>query len=327
MDKDDLARLALFASVMSIAPDGIISVDEEQLIIFFNEGAEKIFGYRREEVVGRPLGLLLPERFRAAHAEHIRKFAISRVAARLMGERQEISGLHKDGHEFPAEAAICQLAIGQHRVFTVLIRDITDRKRREMHTQILMRELEHRVHNVLARVQIVIERGAEGQSSLQEFRQSLLARIQSMMHAHELLQRSNWFGVSIKDLVADQLKPYATSHNNRIEGPEILLNPDATQAMSMVIHELTTNAVKHGALSVPEGHITVSWKREPERGLVLRWIEQDGPEVKAPQREGYGTSLIRELLKFEFGGTVDHRFLPGGVTCEISLPLERSLAA
>ena len=245
MNKDDLSRLALLASVMSIAPDGIITIDEEQLIIYFNEGAEQIFGYRREEVAGRPLGLLLPERLRAAHVEHIRNFALSRVAARLMGERQEISGLHKDGHEFPAEAAICQLAIGQHRVFTVLIRDITDRKRREMHTQMLMRELEHRVQNVLARVQIVIEHGAEGQSSLQEFRQSLLARIHSMTHAHQLLQRSNWFGVSIKELVADQLKPYATNHNNRIDGPEILLNPDATQAMSMVIHELATNAVKH----------------------------------------------------------------------------------
>jgi PAS domain S-box-containing protein len=82
VEKDDLARLALFGSVMSIAPDGIITVDEEQLIIYFNDGAERIFGYRREEVVGRPLGLLLPERFRVAHAEHIRNFAISRVAAR-----------------------------------------------------------------------------------------------------------------------------------------------------------------------------------------------------------------------------------------------------
>jgi PAS domain S-box-containing protein len=327
MDKDDLARLALLASVMSIAPDGIISVDEEHLIIFFNEGAEQIFGYHRDEVVGRPLDLLLPERFRATHSDHIRIFATSRAAARLMGERQVIFGLHKDGHEFPAEAGICQLEIGEQRVFTVLIRDITDRKRREMHTQVLLRELEHRVHNVLARIQIVIERGAEGQSSLHEYRQSLLARIQSMMHAHQLLQRSNWSGATVTDLIADQLKPYATSHNNRIEGSEILLNPDATQAVSMVIHELTTNAVKHGALSVPEGHITVSWKREPERGIVLRWIEQDGPEVKAPQREGYGTRLIRELLKFEFGGTVEHRFSPGGVTCEISLPLERSLAA
>ena len=189
--------------------------------------------------------------------------------------------LHKDGHEFPAEAAICQLELGQQRVFTVLIRDITDRKRREMHAQILMRELEHRVHNVLARVQMVIERGAEGQHSLDEFRLSLLARIQSMMHAHELLRQTNWFGATVTDLIADQLKPYATSHNNRMEGPEIMLNPDATQALSMVIHELTTNAVKHGALSVPNGHITVSWE-QPERGSRERFcsvgLSRAGPK-------------------------------------------------
>jgi PAS domain S-box-containing protein len=331
MDKDDLARLALLASVMSIAPDGIISVDEKHLIIFFNEGAEQIFGYHRDEVMGRPLDLLLPERFRAAHADHIRNFATSRVAARLMGERQVILGLHKDGHEFPAEAGICQLQIGEQRVFTVLIRDITDRKRREIHAQMLMRELEHRVHNVLARIRILIERGVEGQASLQEFQQSLLVRVKSMEHAHELLRRSNWLGATVTDLVADQLEPYATSQNNRIEGPKILLNPDATQALSMVIHELTTNAVKHGALSVPEGHITVSWKRVSERGiddvLVIRWIEQGGPKVKVPLRAGYGATLIRELLAFELGATVDLRFSPKGVRCEISLPLERSLAA
>jgi PAS domain S-box-containing protein len=330
MDKDDLARLALLASVMSTASDGIISVDEEQLIISFNDGAQKTFGYRRDEIMGRPLGLLLPERFRTAHADHIRRFATSRAAARLMGERQEVLGLHKDGHEFPAEAAISQLELGQQRVFTVIIRDITDRKRSEMHAQILMSELEHRVHNVLARVQMVIERGAEGQDSLDKFRLSLLARLQSMMHAHELLRRSNWLGVTITDLIAVQLKPYATCHNNRIEGPEIMLNPDATQALSMVIHELTTNAVKHGALSVPEGHVTVSWDRVPERGrhevLMLQWIEQGGPEVRVAQRKGYGTNLIRELLAFEFGGTVEHLFSPGGVTCQILLPLEHSLA-
>jgi two-component sensor histidine kinase len=109
-----------------------------------------------------------------------------------------------------------------------------------------------------------------------------------------------------------------------------MLNPDATQALSMVIHELTTNAVKHGALSVPEGHVTVSWDRVPERGrhevLMLQWIEQGGPEVRVAQRKGYGTNLIRELLAFEFGGTVEHLFSPGGVTCQILLPLEHSLA-
>ena len=116
MDQQHLARLALLTSVISITPDAIISVDDEHRITLFNEGAEQAFGYRRDEVLGQPLGMLLPERFRAVHTEHIRAFGASREAARVMGERQEIFALHKDGHEFPADAAICKLDMKHHRI-------------------------------------------------------------------------------------------------------------------------------------------------------------------------------------------------------------------
>jgi len=329
MDKQDLARLAL--SVISIAPEAIISVDEEQRIIFFNEGAEQTFGYRRDEVLGHPLSMLLPERYRAAHDEHIRKFGTSREAARLMGNRQEIFALHKDGHEFPAEAAICKVESNHDRVFAVMLRDITKRKRRERHNHLLMRELEHRVHNVLARVHILIERGADGRVSLGEFQEALLARIKSMVRAYQLVGRTNWHGVTVADLIAEQLRPYAAQKNIRLDGPKIVLNAAATQALSMVFHELATNAVKYGALSAPTGRVKASWQRtaagqENEEALVLQWTEQGGPEVKAPQRTGYGTTLIRKLLTFEFGGTVELQYLPDGLKCEISLPLERVVA-
>jgi PAS domain S-box-containing protein len=326
---EDLSRLALLASVISITTDAIISIDSEQRIILFNEGAEQIFGYRRDEIVGRPLGLLLPERFRDAHGEHIRKFAASREAARRMSERQEVYALHKDGHEFPAEAAISQLEMGPLHTFSVVLRDVTESKRREEHTKFLMRELEHRVSNILSRFQVVIERSAEGQVSVQEFRKSLLSRIEAMVRAHVLLGRTDWRGVTMADLVGDQVKPYATDRNIRVEGPVIVLKPDATQVLSMVIHELATNAAKYGALSVSEGRVTVSWQRKSVDGagevLVLRWSEQGGPEVKAPGREGYGTNVIRELLTYELGGAVELRYPPGGATCE-SMPIDRLLA-
>jgi PAS domain S-box-containing protein len=327
---EDLPRLALLASVISVTTDAIISIDCEQRIILFNEGAEQTFGYRRDEVLGRPIGLLLPERFRDAHGEHIRKFAASREAARRMSERQEVFALHKDGHEFPAEAAISQLKMGPLRTFSVVLRDVTDRKRSEEHTRFLMRELEHRVSNIFSRFKVLIERSAEGQVSVQEFRKSLLSRIEAMARAHDLLGRANWRGVTMADMVADQLKPYAIADNSRVEGPAIVLKPDATQVVSLVIHELATNAAKYGALSVPEGRVTVSWQRKSVEGageaLVLRWSEQGGPEVKVPAREGYGTSVIRELLRFELGGAVELSYPPGGALCEISLPLDRLLA-
>jgi PAS domain S-box-containing protein len=314
---------------MSISSDAIVSIDDDNRIILFNEGAERTFGYRRDEVLGQPLGILLPDRFRAAHDKHIRAFSTSPEVARLMGERQEVFALHKDGHEFPADAAICKLDMHNQRVFTVLLRDVTDRKQREAHARLLMGELEHRVKNILARVQIVIERSACDQSSVQEFREALLARIASLARVHDLLGQTSWHGVTLTDLIADQLQPYLAARSSRIEGPEIVLNADATQALSMVIHELATNAVKHGALSAPDGRVTVSWRQErvEEAGeVLLQWTEEGGPEVKPPRREGYGTMLIRELLTFELNGTVDLQYSRAGLTCKISLPVDRSLA-
>jgi PAS domain S-box-containing protein len=326
---EDISRLFL-ASLLSIAPEAIIAVDDEQRITTFNEGAENTFGWRRDEVLGQHLNVLLPERFRASHIDRIRQFGTAPDTARLMGQRTRIFGLHKDGNEFPAEAAICKIIIGPQRIYSVLLRDITVRQRQELQSRLLMNELDHRVRNILTRVQVMIQRSGDEGGSLVEAREALSDRLQSLMISQELISQTNWRGVAVADLIAHQLKPYLTSHNSRIEGPAIVLNPNATHALSMVFHELTTNAVKYGALSVPEGSVTVSWRREAFQAtgeeLVLRWSEKGGPAVKLPHCEGYGTQLIRELLKYEFDGAVNQRYAPEGLTCEIVLPLDRLLA-
>lgn len=125
------------AGIVSVATDAIISVDETFTITDFNQGAEHAFGYTAGEVLGRPLSLLLPDRFRGAHDQHIRNFAGARIQARKMGERQEIWGRRKDGREFPAEASISKLHVSGRWIFTVLLRDITDRKREERAQQFL----------------------------------------------------------------------------------------------------------------------------------------------------------------------------------------------
>jgi PAS domain S-box-containing protein len=117
-----------FAGILEIASDAIISVNAEQCITLFNQGAEKIFGYRADEVIGQPLDLLLPKRFITAHRQHVVDFAQSHGRARRMGERSEIFGRRKDGTEFPAEASISRLKLGNETIFTAILRDITDRK-------------------------------------------------------------------------------------------------------------------------------------------------------------------------------------------------------
>jgi PAS domain S-box-containing protein len=123
---------ARFSGIISISADAIISIDEEQKIVLFNDGAQRIFGHRRSDVLGQPLDFLIPERFRAAHRQHVATFAAGEVAARRMGERMAtIMGLRRTGEEFPAEAAISKLAVDGQTILTVALRDITDRKRVE----------------------------------------------------------------------------------------------------------------------------------------------------------------------------------------------------
>lgn len=122
---------ARISGIVTVAADAIISVDEAQRIVLFNRGAEQIFGYRAEEVLGRSLDALIPPRWREAHRRHVAGFAASPAEARLMGERQEIRGLRKSGEEFPAEASISKVEVGGEHIFTVVLRDITERKRAE----------------------------------------------------------------------------------------------------------------------------------------------------------------------------------------------------
>jgi PAS domain S-box-containing protein len=133
---DRLLRASVESSV-----DAVICTDAQQRITFFNRGAEAMFGYRSEEVLGRPLGMLIPHRFEAAHREYVDRFGASGQEARLMGERREVAGLRKDGSEFPAAASIAQVSLDGERAYSVVLRDVTERRRFERDNAELVREL------------------------------------------------------------------------------------------------------------------------------------------------------------------------------------------
>ena len=136
---------AKFAGIVNISADAIISVGSDQRIIHFNSGAEEIFGWTAAEMIGQPLDALIPARFRAGHAQHIRNFAASPIDARRMGERREIAGLRRSGEEFPAEASISKLSVGEERIYTVVLRDVTERKQREENYRRLYEEAQRAV--------------------------------------------------------------------------------------------------------------------------------------------------------------------------------------
>jgi len=146
-----------------------------------------------------------------------------------------------------------------------------------------------------------------------------------MAAALSLLSQRGGHGVGLGALVHNQLAPYAAEANITIRGTELMLTPVAIQAMGMVLHELATNAAKYGALSVPTGQVSVSWDRTQNgsatANLVLVWRESGGPRIAAEVKFGYGARLIRELVPYELGGTVDLVFAPEGVTCRVEFPL------
>jgi PAS domain S-box-containing protein len=204
--------------------------------------------------------------------------------------------------------------------------DITEKKRAEERQNALMVELDHRVKNVLARVAGVAISTRTASSSMDEFVRTLNGRIQ-MASAHSLLSQSRWHGVSLPDIVRNQLAPYATDANMTISGANVMLSAAQTQALAMVLHELVTNAAKYGALSTPGGRVLVSWDRQRNENaaesLIIVWQERGGPPIAAPIRSGFGTSLIRDLIPHELGATVDFVFAPDGVCCKITIPLEQ----
>ena len=203
--------------------------------------------------------------------------------------------------------------------------DVTARRRAEEHQRMLVAELDHRVKNVLATVSAVASRTQESAAAPAEFVATLAGRIQSMAATHELLSCRQWQGISVRELVRRELAPYMTGSNTDLDGPELTLRPEAGQAVSMVLHELTTNAAKHGALSTDDGRVSVRWfltaNGQARDRVCIEWQEAGGPAVRAPERSGYGMEVIRGLVPYELDGTVDLTFAPAGARCVLTVPV------
>jgi PAS domain S-box-containing protein len=199
--------------------------------------------------------------------------------------------------------------------------DITERKRAEEYTKLLSREMDHRAKNLLALMQATVH--LTQADTVQEFKATIEGRLQALSNAHTLLAKSRWVGAGLHSLVTKELTPYSLEGTSRADiiGPELVLQPQLAQTIAMVLHELTTNAVKYGALSIPSGRIRVEWSRR-EAHLVIRWSEADGPPVKPPQRQGFGTRVVNRVIQ-DLEGKLRFDWNPEGIACEIVVPVDQ----
>jgi two-component sensor histidine kinase len=205
----------------------------------------------------------------------------------------------------------------QHQV-GILFDDITARKNAERQQQILVGELGHRMKNAMAMVQAIATRTLRGVSE-RDAVDAFIDRLHAFSRAHDLLLDQNWASANLTHVIRAVADAHAERARFNLAGPELSLNPNAALSISLLLHELATNAVKYGALSLSEGIIDVNWSHD-DRVLVLTWIESGGPAVSVPNRNGFGSRLINEGIV----GTkkVKKSYSPLGFTAEFRAPLD-----
>jgi two-component sensor histidine kinase/PAS domain-containing protein len=206
----------------------------------------------------------------------------------------------------------------------VTLTDITERKRAEEQQTMMVAELNHRVKNILAIVQSVAAQTLRASGSLDYFADAFTGRLKALAIAHDILTQTRWIGVGLSELLTAVLAPYRTPDEPRISihGPAVLLPPHAVVPLSMVLHELTTNAAKYGALSKQRGNIEITWQLNGaiDKAVELVWQERGGPKVKAKASAGFGTTLIDRVVRHDLDGKTKIDFGPEGVRWTIGFP-------
>ena len=310
-----------FRLAVEAAPNGMILADSEGRIVLVNADAEKLFGYDRNELIGQKIEKLLPERFRTNHPM-LRAGYAAKPSARPMGVGRDLYALRKDGTEVPVEIGLSPITSAEGTLILSAVVDITERKRATAAEQILIGELQHRTNNLLAVIQAIAQKSLTGSGSLDEARTALEARLQALARASRQLTKSNWGAVSLSEIVRVVLEPF--SARIHIDGVDVMLGPTDAQNFSLVAHELATNAVKYGALSSAQGHVSIKWTvtGDGKKNLLkFQWHEEGGPTVGPPKRQGFGSSLLNAAFD-----DVRLDYAPQGLSCVLELSL-RGLSA
>ncbi len=231
-----------------------------------------------------------------------------------------------------ALAGHAAIAMDNARLFKSTQEEIEARRKIEEHQKLLLDELNHRVKNSLAAVMSISAQTLRTSNSLQEFKQSFERRLIALSTTHNLLSQTSWQGVDLRELVERELLPHGADEKSRIDidGPSVWLAPNAAVALGMAVHELATNAARHGSLSVPGGRVNVSWnvhESSNSRNLRFEWRESGGPGVVEPKRRGFGTRMIERGIQHDLQGNAKFEFAPGGVICTIEASLLNQEAA
>ncbi len=309
----------MLKAIVEFSDDAIISKDLDGVIRSWNAAAERLFGYRADEAIGRPITMLIPPGHENEEPE-----IIARIRRGERTEHYETVRRRKDGSLVDVEVSISPVKDSRGRIVgaSKIARDISARKRQAERQKLLMSEMRHRIKNTLSTVQAMAAQTLRNSPAAD--REAFSSRLMSLARAHDLLTAENWNSADLADVVQQALLPFRENFRARIAmegGAGMSLDANKAMLLTLTLHELATNAVKYGALSNEKGRVELGWHLAPGAPprLLLHWSESGGPQVLPPEKKGFGSMLIERVLSDL--GRAQFDFAPAGVTCTLDIAL------
>lgn len=321
---EELDQLASdLQNLMASTQIATLFLDRQLRIVRFTPQVSELFNVRPSDR-GRPLADLTNKLGYVEIEEHAH-----RVLETLIPIEHEVQG--NGDRWYLARVTPYRTSDDRIEGVVVTLLDITDRKSDEEHLRFMMAELNHRVKNTLAIVSAMADQTLDQYPQPQSFVDRFRQRLRSLSEAHRLLTRSDWRGASLKDLIQSELRTRIRSEQQLIlEGPDLLLRPDPALAMHMIVHELATNAIKHGSLSSADGSVLVRWRithTDAKPTLTVVWEERDGPRVEPPTDDGFGLQMIELTLSHQLDGQCQFDARASGVRWSLSIPWDAQVGS
>lgn len=319
-----------FSQFAASSADGLWIRDARTMAMeYVSPAVEAIYGVAPDAILGDPkrwAALILPEDRKAALA-HMEQTCAGEVVVHEFRIQRPSDGAFRwiRNTGFPLHDAQ-----GQVQRIGGIAQDVTELKLSVEHTAVLLAELQHRVRNIMAMIRSITARTGERAVSVPEYAALMAGRLLTLSRVQALLTRAANAGVGILGIVRDELKAQAHHEGQfTVEGPDLILSPKAAEVLTLAVHELTTNALKYGGLSISDGHVTVRWATFEKRGtpwLGLDWTETGAPErpppdPSVPRRRGFGSELIEGRIPYELGGRGKVSIEKGGARCHLEFPL------
>lgn len=318
----DLDKASLGA-VLKTALDAVVVMRLDGTIAGWNDVAERTFGWGFTEAQGRRMSeMIIPHRYREAHEKGLEHF-LATGEGPVLDRHFEIEALHRDGREVPVELSITRTEQFGEPVFLGFLRDISERREAARRQELLIGELNHRVKNMLGVISGIAHQSARESADVASFSQAFSGRIAALGRAHDILTASTWEPAPLASLVESLIGPYRGAGRIAAAGDATALEPGKLLAMGMILHELLTNALKHGALAAEDGRIALDWAARDGR-LAFGWTESGLADVTASRRRGFGSKLIELSTRHDLQGTLERHWNPDGVVYRFDFPVGAS---